>query len=181
MALTDTPRSPFGRRQPDRYKPVKRWLLAINLAIALLAGAGAFAAHRAPSSSPWLFGIVDAAKGILPLDSWTSKSNFPQAAQVYNLLALPMVVTSAAWFFALLYLPPPGALGVPYTPTKRAMAVLVSAFLVLLAILAPVVEHGQDVPLLSTGTSFVQLVLIGWYSYATVGLLLAMAGVLLWK
>lgn len=181
MALIDTRRSPFGKRPSDRYKPAKRWLLAINLAIAFLAGAGAFAAYHAPSSFPWLLEMVDAAKGFLPLDSWVSKSNFPRAAQVYDLLALPLVATSTAWFFALLYLPPTGSLGVPYTSAKRAMAVLVSAFLILLAVLAPIVEHGQDVPLLSTGTSLVQLVLFGWYSFASIGLFLAGAAVFIWK
>lgn len=181
MALIDTRRGQFEGRPLDRYKSAKRWLLATNLVIAFLAGAGAFVAHHAPSLSQWLFEMVDAAKAFLPLDSWVSKSNFPRAAQVYDLLALPMVVTSTAWLFALLYLPPAGSLDVPYTPTKRVMAVLVSAFLVLLAILAPIVEHGQDVPLLRTGTSFVQLALLGWYSFASIGLFLAGAAVFLWK
>lgn len=181
MALTDTRRGQFEGRPVDRYKLAKRWLLASNLAIASMAGAGAFVAHHAPSSSQWLFEMVDAAKVFLPLDSWVSKSNFPRAAQVYDLLALPLVVTSTAWFFALLYLPPAGSLGVPYKPAKRVMAVLVSAFLVLLAVLAPIVEHGQDVPLLRTGTSLVQLVLFGWNPFVTVGLLLALSGVFVWK
>lgn len=165
----------------DRYKLAKRWLLAINLTIASMAGAGASIAHYARASSQWLLEMVDAAKVFLPLDSWVSKSNFPREAQVYDLLALPLVVTSAAWFFALLYLPPAGSLGVPYTPAKRVMAVLVSAFLVLLAVLAPIVEHGQDVPLLRTGTSLVQLALFGWNPFVTVGLSLALSGVFVWK
>lgn len=181
MTLIDARRSQLKRRPPDSYKSAKRWLLALNLAIASMAGAGAFAAHRAPSSSQWLFEMVDVAKAFLPLDSWTSKSNFPRAAQIYDLLALPMVVTSTAWFFALLYLPPAGSLNIPYKPAQRVLGVLLSAGFILLVALAPIVEHGQDVPLLSTGTSFVQLVLFGWYSYATAGLLLAGAAVFLWK
>lgn len=181
MALIDTRHSPFGKRPWDRYKPAKRWLLAINLMIAFLAGAGAFAAYHAPSSFPWLLEMVDAAKGFLPLDSWVSKSNFPRAAQVYDLLALPMVVTSTAWFFALLYLPPAGSLDIPYKPMQRVLGVLLSAFFILLVALAPIVEHGQDVPLLRVGTSFVQLVLFGWYSFASIGLFLAGAAVFIWK
>lgn len=104
MALTNTRRGQFEGRPMDRYKLAKRWLFVINLAIASIAGAGAFVANHAPSSSQWLFEMVDAARVFLPLDSWVSKSNFPRAAQVYDLLALPLVVTSTAWFFALLYL-----------------------------------------------------------------------------
>lgn len=181
MTFIDTRCDNFEELRLDRFKSIKRWLLTINLAIAILAGIGALIAHNAPQSFPWLLDLVEAAKGFLPLDGWASKSDFQREAQVYDLLALPLVATSTAWFFALLYLPPAGSLGVPYTPTKRVLALLVAALLVLLAFVAPIVERGQDVPLLSTGTSFVQLVLFGWYTFASVGLFLAGAIVFLWK
>lgn len=165
----------------DRFKSAKRWLLAINLFIVAIAGLGAFVAQHVPSSATLLFKMTAAAKQLIPLDSWTLKSNFHQVAQVYDLLALPLVVTSTAWFFALLYLPPKGNLATPYKTTQRALGVFAAALFVLLAVFAPIVEEGQDVTLLHTGTSSAQLMLFGWYPFATVGLLLASAAVILWK
>ncbi len=174
----------YGRstEQPiDRFKSTKRWLLAINLFVMTVAGLGAFVAQQIPSSASLLFKMTMAAKQLLPLDSWTLKSNFPQVAQVYDLLVLSLVVTSTAWFFALLYLPPKGNLATPYKPTQRALGVFAATLFILLAVFAPIVEEGQDVPLLHTGTSSAQLMLFGWYPFATVGLLLASAAVILWK
>lgn len=165
----------------DRFKSTKSWLLVINLCIVATAGLGAFIARNAPSSASLLFEMAAAAKEFIPLDTWTMKSKFPQVAQVYDLLALPLVVTSTGWFFALIYLPPKGNLAKPYKPMQRALGVLVSSAFIVLAVLAPIVEEGQDVPLLNTGTSALQLMLFGWYPFATVGLLLATAAVFLWK
>lgn len=181
MLSTDIRSERSTEQSIDRFNPAKRWLLAINLSIVTVAGLGAFVAHYAPSSASLLFEMTAAAKQFLPLDNWALKSNFPQVAQVYDLLALPLVVTSTVWFFALLYLPPKGNLAVPYKPMQRVLGVLAAALFILLAIFAPIVERGQDVPLLNTGTSAVQLMLLGWYPAATVGLLLATAAVVLWK
>lgn len=181
MLSTGTRYERSAEQPIDRFKSARRWLLAVNLCIAVVAGLGAFVVHHAPSSAWLLLKMTAAAKQLLPLDSWALKSNFPQVTQVYDLLVLPLVVTSTAWFFALLYLPPKGNLATPYKPAQRALGVLVAALFILLAVFAPIVEEGQDVPLLHTGTSPAQLMLFGWYPFATVGLLLASAAVILWK
>ena len=176
LAAVDATLSDPGRK----YEMVKWVLLIFNIVVAVLAGWVAAQAANAPPDSTVL-AIVREASRALPLDRWAAMSSHKEATKAYMLFSLPLAPSTFAWFFALLYLPPSGKLGDPYTVGKRFLAVIMGLVCALLAYGVPTLEQGQDVSMLPVGTSLPHLVLLGWYSAASVGLFCAAACVLLWK
>lgn len=166
---------------PDlRCRAIKRVLLIFNVVVATLAG---WAAQHTATASPdsVLLAIVRDASNIFPLDGWAAMSSHKEATKAYMLFSLPLALGTFAWFFALLYLPPSGRLGEPYTVGRRFLGVLMGMVCALFAYGVPALEQGQNVSMLPVGTSLPHLVLFGWYSAASFGLFCAAACVLLWK
>lgn len=105
MALIETRSSQFERRPSDRYKSAKRWLLAINLAVVV----------------PMAVRDGGRRKGIPAAGQLGIEIELPPGGPDLRLAGTAHggQVTSTAWFFALLYLPPAGSLDIPYKPTPR--------------------------------------------------------------
>jgi hypothetical protein len=164
----------------SKFRTLKRGLLIFNVVVAVLAGwAAGHAATASPDSA--LLTVVREASNILPLDRWAAMSSHKEATKAYMLFSLPLALGTFAWFFALLYLPPSGGLGEPYTVGKRFLGLLMGVVCALLAYGVPALEQGQDVSMLPVGTSLPHLVLFGWYSAASFGLFCAAGCVLFWK
>ena len=110
-----------------------------------------------------------------------SQSSFAEIGAIYYSVVIAISPCSLVYTIIFLYFPPRWNLGSKYRMGQRLMAIPAALLLSAFSVLVIYSMKGQDIRYFQLGSSFVQMLALGWGVFAFCGFLVGFSAIVVWK